>query len=408
MEKKIDKAPETWLDSQKKDTRCAYRSHWRRFAEFTGKTGDEILASRKKDKEFFWEAKLLEFKSWLTEEKDLSSNSATTATQAIRGFFAFHRVPLQFQRRETRKIGEHVRKMEDYRFSLDDLAKMDAVGDLTEKYVLRAGKSFGLRAGDFLRLTRGDLEPYINKGELPISIGAYKTQKEGVTAWPFIDSDAQPIVKLMLERLTREGETQQSARMLPFTKKLQLSRVLRRLVLKAGLNTGGKQVRFHCMRKFLCDHLSSFMSESKWKQIVGKKISEGAYVSPDTLREDYARAMPETTFTKIASDDIQKIAKLEALKLFAKASGYTTEDIAKIRMRKPKANIDDEIEEIEKILAEKNQAKATKPEEAEKCEDGKHCQQIQQIVAEENLAGYLSQNWKVVATLPSGKIVIES
>jgi len=49
--------------------------------------------------------------------------------------------------------------------------------------------------------------------------------------------------------------------------------------------------------------------------------------------------------------------------------------------------------------------KAAKPEADKNCEDGKHCQQI---VTEENLAGYLAQNWKVVATLPSGKIVIES
>jgi hypothetical protein len=37
------------------------------------------------------------------------------------------------------------------------------------------------------------------------------------------------------------------------------------------------------------------------------------------------------------------------------------------------------------------------------CEDG-HCQQI---VSEENLGDYLSEGWKVVATLPSGKIVVD-
>ena len=34
------------------------------------------------------------------------------------------------------------------------------------------------------------------------------------------------------------------------------------------------------------------MSESKWKQICGKKISEGAYIGTESLREDYLRAMP--------------------------------------------------------------------------------------------------------------------
>jgi integrase len=396
MEKKIDKASETWLSSQKKTTYWAYKMHIKRFVEFTGLSGDEILADRKKDKEFRWEAKLLEFKTWLMEEQGLNSNSAASTSQAIRGFFAFHRVPLVFQRRETRKLNEQVRKTEDYRFSLEDLRKMDEVTDLQERYVLRAGKSFGFRAGDFLRLTRGDLEPYV-KGDPPVSIGSYKTQKEGVVAYPFIDSDAAPVIRLMLEKMEREGRTKQTDRILEFKKELQLSRILRRLVERAGINVGTKRVRFHCLRKFLCDHLSSHMSESKWKQVVGKKISEAAYISPDELRKDYERAMEETTFTRKAHDDVQKIAKLEALKLFAKASGYTAEDIAKIRMRKRNVSTDEEIEEIERILAEKKQKE-------DMCTNGKGCQQM---VNEADLAKFLGEGWKVVATLPSGKIVID-
>jgi hypothetical protein len=42
--------------------------------------------------------------------------------------------------------------------------------------------------------------------------------------------------------------------------------------------------------------------------------------------------------------------------------------------------------------------------EGEECEDGEHCQRI---VSEEELAKFLAGSWKVVATLPSGKIVID-
>lgn len=89
------------------------------------------------------------------------------------------------------------------------------VADLTEKYVLTAGKSFGLRAGDFLRLTRGDLEAYLDR-PVPISIGKYSTQKEAVPAYPFIDSDASPVVKLMIKKMDREGRTKPSDRILTF------------------------------------------------------------------------------------------------------------------------------------------------------------------------------------------------
>jgi hypothetical protein len=323
------------------------------------------LASKRVAEEGTWEKKAMAFKGWLLAEKKLSSYSATAATMAACSFFSYYRQTLQFRRSESTRIGERNRTTEDYRFSIEDFAKMFAVADLEEKYVLTAGKSFGLRAGDFLRMARGDLEAYIDR-EPPISIGEYKTQKESVRAFPFVDTDAQPVIKLMLEKMTREGKTKPNDRMLPYRNEIQLSRVLKRIIAKAGINVGSKEVRFHCLRKFLIDHISSYMSESKWKQIVGKAITEGAYVSPDSLREDYARAMPETTFGKRKEEDVQKVAKLEALKLFAKASGYTVEDIARIRMRKRKVNVDEEIEEIEKMLAEKEHKEDI-------CTDGEHC-----------------------------------
>ncbi len=395
MEKK-DIATEEWLDSQKPRTKKDYRSIWRQFAEFTGLTGDQVLSARRADKEFYWEKRVLDFKTWLIDTKKYAPYTATTRAQTIRGFFSYHRVPLQYRKQETRRLGAKERVTEDYRFNLDDFAKMFAVADLEEKYVLCAGKSFGLRAGDFLRLTRGDLEPFVNN-EPPASIGPYKTQKEeGILAYPFIDSDAQPVIKLMLEKMTREGRTAQSEKIVKFSHKIQLSRVLKRLVENAGINHGNKTIRFHCLRKFLCDHLSSHMSESKWKQIVGKKISEGAYISPDELAKDYARAMPETCFTKRTSDDVQKIAKLEALKLFAKASGYTEDDIRKIRMRK-RQDLQGEIDEIEALLAEKNR---------KDCTDGKNCGEEFKQVKEAELLGELKEGWQIAYKLENGELII--
>lgn len=55
----------------------------------------------------------------------------------------------------------------------------------------------------------------------------------------------------------------------------------------------GKRIRFHCLRKFLIDRLSAYASESQWKQIVGKSIDEGAYVSQDQLKGVFTRAMKD-------------------------------------------------------------------------------------------------------------------
>jgi len=396
MEK--DKASEEWLNAQKKSTMFTYKSYWQYFLEFTGLTGDQILESRKMDKEYVWEKRLLEFKEWLG--KKLSEKSAVAAAATVRGFFSFHRLPLQFRRSESQRLKEGKRKSEDYRFSVEDLKRMCDVADLTEKYVISVGKSFGLRAGDFLALTRGDLEAYIDR-EVPISIGEYYTKKEGVKAYPFIDIDAQPVIKLMLERMSREGRTKATDRVLTYKNEIELSRVIQRVTERAGINIGNKTVRFHCLRKFLIDHLSSYMSESKWKQIVGKTISEGAYVSPDTLREDYTRAMAETSFTRRVSEDIEKIAKKEALMAIAKSMGMTDVEIKDTFRLRRVAHIEEEIEELEKLVTEKR-----KENSQETMRNGGDCGDFKQI-GEGELLDYLKAGWSIVHRLASGEVIVK-
>lgn len=404
MEKKKDEALEAWLSSQKEPTKTYYRAWFAKFSEFTGLTGDEILEQHAHDKAGTWEAKVLSFKNWLLAQKKekklnngkktLGEYSATAMSMAVRGFFSYHRKTLQFRPAESKRISEKSRVTEDYRFSLADLKKFYEVGDLEERYVVCAGKSFGLRAGDFLALTRGDLEPFVN-AEPPVSIGQIKTQKEHIPAYPFIDSDAQPVVKLMLEKLAREGRTKPDDRILDFSQTIQLSRVLKRLVVNAGIEVGNKEVRFHCLRKFLCDHLSSFMSESKWKQIVGKKISEGAYISPDELRKDYLRAMAETCFQKeqaVTKEVADLKAKFEEFK-----KSLTPEELEAgrsvgiIRGRKAKF--------VEKA--------AKRAQKADDCPDGSgHCEEFKQI-PESELLQYLKDGWAIIKELSCGQCIVK-
>ena len=281
------------------------------------------------------------------------------------------------------------------------MKKMADVADLTEKYVVVAGKSFGLRAGDFLKLTRGDLESYINRS-VPISIGEYATQKESVKAYPFIDSDAKPIIKLMLEKMNREGRTNANERMLTYKDGIQLSRVLKRVSERAGIEHGNKVVRFHCLRKFLIDRLSSHMSSEKWKQIVGKTISERAYVSPDSLREDYKRAMAETTFAKaVAEEDIELLAEKKALMAIAELMRIPDQRRKRIFRSIRAARTPEELAEVKDELREEER---TQTATNGGCQNG-NCQRI---VSEEELPSLLAQGWRVSAVLPSGKVVVES
>jgi len=402
-----DKAASEWIDSLKKTTRGSYKTFWKYFREFTGLTGDQIIADRKVDKQHKWARKVMEFKQWMLDKKHLAPYTATTAAMAIRGFFAFHYQKLEYRRSESKRISEKTRKTEDYLFSVEDLKRMAEVTNLPEKYVLVAGKSFGLRASDFLRLTRGDVEPYIDR-PVPISIGIIGTGKEKVPAYPFIDSDAQPVIKLMLEQMDRKGRTKPTYRILTYKWEKELSQTLKRLATKAGLKVGNKRVRFHCLRKFLIDNISSLMSESKWKQIVGKKITESAYVSPDSLREDYERAMTKTTFTKLVGEnEIELRAAQRMLEMTLNLSPNIPEHVKQTLRKKIRAvKKIKELKPIEKEVVE--QAKTSeKPKTPTNggCSNGQHCQRI---VSETDLGGLLAQGWRVAAVLPSGKIVVSN
>jgi integrase len=209
-----DKAVNDWLNSQKRRTHSTYATAWRDFSQFTGGvSGDAILAEKRVDTEHKMEQKILDFKTWLLNTRKFAPHTARAESMAIRAFFAYHYQQLHFRPAQKKRLGESSRKTEDYRFSRDDLKKMFDVADLYERYILTVGKSFGMRAEDFFALRRGDLEPYI-EGEPPISIGKLNTRKESVAAYPFIDSEAKPIIKAMLDSM--EGKRPED-RMLPFT-----------------------------------------------------------------------------------------------------------------------------------------------------------------------------------------------
>jgi len=397
MDIENDKATAEWLDSQKKETMYAYRYSWQFFLKFTELAGDQILKSRKADKEYMWERKTLQFKTWLVQ-RGLSDHTAVSATTAVRSFFSFYRLDLNFKRTEKARLTEATRKTEDYLFNREDLRKMFDVGDLEERYVLTAGKSFGLRAGDFLRLTRGDLQPYLNR-ETPISIGVFATRKERIRAHPFIDSDALPIIKVIIEKMDRSERTNPKDRILTFSDEMQLSRVLKRLVQKAGIETGSKTVRFHNLRKFLIDRISSVMSESKWKQVIGKKICEAAYVSSENLREGYAKAMAETCFTKVVDEgNVQSIVKKQVLIELAKNMGISEDQITTMFMKKKTASR--QIKGLQSLIAQKRRQTQTR-------HNGGQVDCDFEQIEETQLLGYLKAGWSIVEKLGNGQVIVK-
>ena len=122
--------------------------------------------------------------------------------------------------------------------------------------------------------------------EPPISIGEIQTIKEKITAYPFIDSDALPIIKQILESNKKKPSNQR----IITVQSTELTSIIQNLAKKANIDIGDTRLRFHCFRKYLTNNLKNHMSESAWKQIIGKSISEQAYVSTLGLRDCYLKS----------------------------------------------------------------------------------------------------------------------
>jgi hypothetical protein len=301
-----DTAVNEFLNAQKPSTAHTYKRAMALYLEYTAKTGKELLEEKKADTAFKVEASMFPYKNWLINEKQLSTKTATEAVMTARSFYAFNRMPLIFRKNEANKLKEFHRKTTDYLFDKDDLGKMALVGDLKQRYVLIVGKSVGLRASDFTAFTYSTFRSLKLDSDAPIALGQINTLKESVKAFPFLDSDAIPIIKQILESNKDKAD---SDRVLTDTED-NLSVVLQTLALKAGIDPHGKRIRFHNLRKYLIDHLSAYASESQWKQIVGKAISESAYVSQDQLRQIFNRAMPSMLINGNGAK-VKKLMELE-------------------------------------------------------------------------------------------------
>jgi uncharacterized coiled-coil protein SlyX len=141
--------------------------------------------------------------------------------------------------------------------------------------------------------------------------------------------------------LEKYPNAKDSDRVLQFTDEQSLTTSLKRMFNNAHLVNGNRIARFHNLRKYLIDRLSAICSESQWKQIVGKKISEGAYISTEQLREIYSRAMSsivingaknhakiEALEDAIAEQQKQLAAKDEVIRTLEKKLGYVTTETA--------------------------------------------------------------------------------
>ena len=148
-----------------------------------------------------------------------------------------------------------------------------------------------------------------------VDCGILETQKEvGVKAHLFLNSDALPVIKSLMEANKEAQDTERVYKEEP----TELSYIMRQLFKRAGLTSGNGddklRVRFHTLRGFLYNALSSVASVEKAKSIVGKKVSDAdsPYLDDRNLREVYQRAMPNIVVNTNGTEVKRKLGDLES------------------------------------------------------------------------------------------------
>jgi len=284
----ISEIPES-RPTQRKQRERAYR-YW---LEFLNPHNEEWVLENLESED--WAQHLCDFRDYLAKqplqrgEGFLSDNTTKTLAGVVRGYLRHIGATLRFNRRQKlhlTKVEKHVRL--DFPFNIRVKEKLISVSNATEEYIICCGVSFGLRIGDFLTFTRGQLEPLINQ-EPPIPLGKLQTEKEGEPAYPYISGDAKQAIVRRLAEMDRLGKTDSSELMIDLNEQ-QTNEALQKLFEKAKINVGEYSVHFHILRQFLTDNLSSVSSGDKWKRIVGKS-SKSPYIKNEAT-EAYTRVMP--------------------------------------------------------------------------------------------------------------------
>ena len=338
---------EAWITSGfRRSTEDNYKIGYKLFIRFMNETeggswdDKRLIREREEDlrtRTFVFEHKLLEFFEWMKtlvqEDREvlvqrrkyrtkpykikikggnkLSDNTRAAYTHGVRSFFSFHRLDLKFTRQQSRILNREPKPViRYYDFTLQDIKRMARIARPKERYILLVGRSIGLRAGDFVSLKQGSFLAHFDE-EPPCSLGEIWTEKEGAYAKPFLDADAKEAAESWLTILKAKGCYDPEKCMIEIEEE-ELTQNLKRLVKRARIETGGEQIRFHSLRVFLVTRLSKVLEENRWKQIVGKKVPEKAYVKPFEIREDFKKVIPLIAVSNqslVRNEDLMKLQR---------------------------------------------------------------------------------------------------
>lgn len=373
------------------------RKLWQ-FCNWIEKTPEDLVAEASKhyreeiglQKKSWAEMRTIDYFEFQTKERKppLARTTAKTDYGVLRSFFRANGILF------IGKTPEATVRTRSIQIDDADLDKFWRLTTPQEKLPIAILRSTGWRPEDVTDLTYGDVKKDYERNEKRIYIEKI-SEKEDIWVATFLTEEATALLHLAIDQRIRNDDNMTEITKIFTYEKKQLSQYVKQASERAGVKLTPKT-----FRKLFRTRCSPIIGRDAVSRMAGwtiQGVGKNYDLPPreETLKR-FLQVENLLTFEKrIAVDEeAQKANMLNVLRmLYPEAKVKSIELMAR---QKAKMSKEELAELIKKETAE--------PEKAN-CDDGQHCQKI---VSEENLGEFLSKGARVIATLPSGKIVIDT
>jgi len=388
--------------SKKKYTKAIMR-----YCACVEKTPKQLIQLKQNSKNHDAEDLLDEFVEF-TQQNGITDNVIWNIVVAIKSFYKWNYADL------SKGAGKITRtKVKPYRTpDKDSLRKFLEGAQIRDKAIISFMASTGIALGSIPKLTWNhvqDIEndvPHVALTSVEIK-GKGKGKYEGIEQHTFLTPHAKESLLAYKEwrqrkekRKLKPNDPLFTINEKPYT---ALNEISVRKVFDRRSEESGIKFSAHDMRRFTQTQLETARLQPNWiKKVLRHKISgeENPYSQPkiEALREAFKTALPYLDLSeklKLNELELRKRMKLDQLK--TEVDPDTFAQIERLVLQAKN------IEEYEDVLGKIRTIRGIEPlRRAEQRED------CQKIITESQLEQWLTKGYHYIATLPSGKIVIDN
>jgi hypothetical protein len=361
-----------YFSSSKSSAQKSAMDLWR-YCDWIGKEAEDLIAEYVQSRNDFGR-----LQDWRRETKnnilryynELKAKGAKInhARTRVTGVLAFYSNNCEGIKGVTRELDPVQIPDNEFKFNQEILRQLYFYGDAFEKTWLSCTVSLGYASIDFLALETDKIANLVKEAKDKHSdfIGFIGVSRSKTSVQPrsFLTPEAIENLSVYLRMLEKENNGRLPELLWNNASNDNLNDWLKALVRKANVDTYGREVRYHAIRKFVFDTLSK-MNETIACVITAKKTDASKITYKTSLDSECERIFKESYKSLALNGDSSGKAKAELtdkIELFEKAIAFSQEKLTEIEtinevLRKTQAQdkiristLETEHEEMQKFI----------------------------------------------------------